>query len=191
MRSLRTYIRSNINYDCAIFSRQCGGEDLPRTTFAQRKCGAGFTLIEILVVIAIFTMLGAMALVVSMESYRGYAFRNERDMIVALLQKARSQSMSNICIGTACTGGRPHGVYLQTGSVVIFQGPSYASRDSGVDETITSRYAAASTTAGSATEVVFTQLSATTTATSTTLRDDAGHVSVISINSEGGISWTN
>lgn len=162
-----------------------------RTYIPDSPLSRGFTLIEILVVIAIFTMLGGMALVVSMESYRGYAFRNERDMIVALLQKARSESMSNVCLGTSCTGGRPHGVYLQTGSVVIFQGPNYASRDSAVDETITSRYAAASTTPGSFTEVVFTQLSATTTATSTTLRDDAGHVSVISIHSEGGITWTN
>lgn len=152
----------------------------------------GFTLIEMLVVIAILTLLGGVALVVNMESYRGYAFRNKRDLIVSMLQRARSQSMSNICMGTSCTGGRSHGVSIQTDKIVVFQGNTYTSRDIDADEVILPRYAAASTTPGSLTEVVFTQLSGTTsTVGGITIHDDAGRTSIININSEGRITWSN
>lgn len=152
----------------------------------------GFTLLEVLVVIGIMTMLGGFALIVSMDVYRGFAFRTERDMLVSVLYKARNQSMSNVCLGAGCIDGSPHGVYVSTGQYVIFQGTSYATRDTAVDEVIVASNAAASIAPHSLSEVVFTQLSGIASPVGTIgLIDTAGHVSTTTINSEGQISWSN
>jgi prepilin-type N-terminal cleavage/methylation domain-containing protein len=157
-----------------------------------QKSGAGFTLLEVVVVMGIMTMLGGFALIVSLDVYRGYAFRTERDMLIAILHKARSQSMNNICLGVACTDGRPHGVHIATGQYVIFQGASYAARDAAVDEVIPATNATASIVPSSLSEVVFTQLSGTAAPVGTVgLTDSAVHISTITINSEGQITWTN
>ena len=155
------------------------------------KSERGFTLIEALVVMAIMTMLAGTSLIVSMDSYRGFAFRGERDNLVASLVRARSQSMNNICLGGGCTDGKPHGVYVETGRYVIFQGASYAARDSAVDEILfvqnsTVRFGTTSV------EVVFAQLSGdVVTAKDIGVTDDVSHYSTTSVNTEGRISWTN
>jgi len=56
----------------------------------------GFTLIEILVVVGLIAIIISLGLILSMDFYRTYAFNYEKDLIVSLLQKARSQSMANI-----------------------------------------------------------------------------------------------
>src|SRR3954466_3570125 len=56
----------------------------------------GFTLIEILVVTAIFAVIISLGLLMSMETFRGTTFRSERDTMVGVLQKARSRAMANI-----------------------------------------------------------------------------------------------
>lgn len=156
------------------------------------KSGAGFTLLEVLVVMGIMTILGGFALIVSMDAYRGFAFRAERDMLISVLHKARSQSMNNVCLGTGCTDGKPHGVHVETGQYVIFQGASYATRDSAVDEVIVASNGAASISPLSLSNVMFTQLSGVATPVGTIgLIDTAGHISTTTINSEGQISWSN
>jgi len=57
----------------------------------------------------------AFGLVMNMNAFRGFSFRNDRDTMVAALQKARSQAINNICLGTGCTDGKPHGVYFIKG----------------------------------------------------------------------------
>lgn len=152
----------------------------------------GFTLLESLVVLSIFTMLGGLGLIVSLDSYRGYAFRGERDTIVRVLAKARSQSLSNVCIGATCTDGKPHGVRIATGGYTIFQGASYDARESGVDELIASQSSGVSISGGAPIDVVFAQLSADVALPqSIMLVDDAGHSSAISVSAVGRISWSN
>src|ERR1051326_7870488 len=56
----------------------------------------GMTLIEMIVVIAIITILFATGVVMSMEAFRGYTRRSERDVIVSILQRARSRAMANV-----------------------------------------------------------------------------------------------
>ena len=152
----------------------------------------GFTLLEVLVVMGIMTMLGGFALIVSMDVYRSFSFRTERDMLISVLQKARSQSMSNMCLGPGCTDGRPHGVHVSTGQYVVFQGATYATRDVSVDEVIAAENGAARIAPSSLTDVVFTQLSGAAAPVGTIgLLDDAGHISTTTINSEGQITWGN
>ncbi|HEY9585496.1 MAG TPA: prepilin-type N-terminal cleavage/methylation domain-containing protein [Candidatus Paceibacterota bacterium] len=156
-----------------------------------RGCSqAGFTLIEILVVVALLATISGFGLIVGMDSYRGYAFRADRDTLVSLLQRARSQSINNICIGASCTNGKPHGVFIDatSGQYILFQGAAYATRDSVVDEvTGVSPLVKHS----GLTEVVFAQLSGDASSTGDIiLSGTAGQVSTTSVNAVGQIAWT-
>ncbi len=57
-----------------------------------------FTLIEAAGRARLLTIVGGLGLIMSMDDFRGYSFRSERDTIVSALEKARSQSISNICL---------------------------------------------------------------------------------------------
>lgn len=140
-------------------------------------------------VIGLIAILGSLGLAASMDSYRGYGFRNERDIIVGALQKARSQAMSNMCFG-GCTDGKPHGVSVQAQQYTIFQGLTYASRNSGYDETVPA--ASNGMQLNGLSEIVFSQLSGHVANPGTiTISDQAGRASLVTINSEGQITWTN
>jgi prepilin-type N-terminal cleavage/methylation domain-containing protein len=162
-----------------------------------RNSARGFTLMEIIIVIGLLVVIAGFALVVSLDDYRGYNFRNERDVVVAVLQKARSQAINNMCFedtGSTCSDGVPHGVYFGTaGQYVIFQGASYASRDQGLDEVIEA--GAGSVVAAGMSSVVFERLSgdaSVSPANSTlTLTDERGKTSVFTVEGNGRIWWTN
>ena len=62
----------------------------------SRNKNAGFSLIEMVIAVAIVTGVLGLGLLMSMDVYRGYRYRSERDIIVSLLQKARSRAMANI-----------------------------------------------------------------------------------------------
>ena len=136
-------------------------------------------------------MVGGLALFVSMETYHGSSFRSDRDLLVAALQHARAQAMNNICLGTGCTDGKPHGVYIQSDKYIVFQGGTYNSSDSNnaeFDSTITT------TKTPSTLEIVFSQLSGTTSCSNecaVTLTDQSGHVSIATTTAEGRIYWSN
>ena len=152
----------------------------------DKKSGNGFTFLEILVVMGMFALVAGFALFVSMETYRGSNFRSDRDLLVAALQRARAEAMNNICLGT-CADGKPHGVHIQSDKYVVFQGSVYDSSDANnaaFQSTVTSTKTPATL------DIIFSQLSGTTTATAVTLTG-SGHTSVISIGSEGQITWTN
>ena len=147
----------------------------------------GFTFFEVLIVMGILVIVGGFALFVSMETYRGSNFRSDRNLLVATLQRARAEAMNNICTGT-CTDGEPHGVHVQSDAYIIFQGSSYNANDSNNapfdSNTIVTK-------TPSSLDVVFSQLSGTTTPVMITLSDSAGHVSTTTISSGGQITWTN
>ncbi len=151
----------------------------------------GFSMLEVLVVMGIFVLVGGFALLVSMESFHGSNFRTDRNTLIAALQRARAQAVNNICLGPVCTDGKPHGVkILPGGSIVIFEGATYATRDAGVDAIFHTNAAAMS----GANEFVFSQLSGTTSCASgcaVTMTDQAGHISTATTSAEGRIYWSN
>jgi prepilin-type N-terminal cleavage/methylation domain-containing protein len=152
----------------------------------------GFTLLEVLVVMGLVLMVVAFGLIFSFDDYRNTMFRNERDIAVNVLQKARNQAMNNMCFGAGCTDGKAHGVYFGTaGQYVIFQGNSYASRDAAVDEIIEAKNDAASFSG--LTSVVFNTLRADASVTggSTLTVTQAGKTSAITVEPEGRIWWSN
>lgn len=146
---------------------------------------------EVLIVLGILSIIFAITAFISFDTYRGSTFRNERDTIIGTLQRARSQSINNVCLGT-CTNSRAHGVHFTNTQYTLFQGLSYASRDTAYDEVKTVNPGIG---LSGATDVMFAQLSgdATTTPSGTwelVVKDATGHISTTTVNQYGQIQWT-
>ena len=157
--------------------------------YTHSRGKAGITLVEILIVIALFAFVGGSALIISMDSYRGFSFRNERDVIISALQKARSQAINNMCFGASCTDGKAHGLHVASPNLTLFQGGSYSVADP-LNEVISANNNSA--VLSGLTDVVFAQLSGDVASPGTiTVTDTSLHTSSITINSEGRITWTN
>ncbi len=144
-----------------------------------------FTLIEILIVIGILSVLGAMTLFIDLGSYRGDAFRAERDTVVTLMQKARADALNNI-------DEAPHGLALfpadHPKSYVLFDGTTYAA-DPASHDVVDASYDVG-LAPGTPSEVVFEQLSGDANYSgAVTLVDPNRTLSFdIDINQEGMIS---
>jgi len=159
------------------------------------KSNRGFTLMEVLIVMALLGIIFSLAAFINLDAYRGSSFRNERDTLVGVLEEARSQAMNGICVGGSCTDSKPYGVHITSTNYTIFQGATYATRDTTYDDVVAIG-PLVSIASGSFTDVIFAQLSGDATtlpagATSTTITDGMGHTSVISVSSFGQVTWTN
>ena len=149
----------------------------------------GFTLIEVVIVLALVAFVANDALLISFDAYRANSYRNERSTFIALLQHARAQSMHSVCLAAVCSQAPAHGVAIRSGRYVLFEGASYASRtvdlDSIIDESPLTVHAGIS-------EVIFQPSSGHFfTPGDIILSAPDGHVSIITIGAEGQISWTN
>ena len=153
------------------------------------KSNKGFTLVEMMVVICLIGIIVAFGWVMSLDAYRGFSFRNDRDAVVAALQRARSQAINNICIGAGCTDGKPHGVYFDDTNkqVVIFQGNSYDAFDP-FNEKIQFESKTTIITSTSP-SVIFQQLSGDSASTTISMADVTYRSADIQINTVGRIDY--
>jgi len=81
---------------------------------------AGFTLIELLIAVVILAAIIGLGLFISFDFYKSYSFHSERNTIVSILKKARSQSLNNI-------NQTRHGVHFEDNSelkYIIFECPT-------------------------------------------------------------------
>lgn len=150
------------------------------------KYSNGFTLVEILVTIAISTIILSIGAFANVNLFTKEIARSEESTLVAVLQKARSRAMNNI-------DGVKHGVRIENGSdyYIIYEFPYSSSsstnqkiwREKKIDvqdgDIVT----------GGVGYVVFDQLSGETTAGTITLVDTAGRTENIIISSNGLIDW--
>ena len=138
----------------------------------------GFTLIEILVTLAIVGVVATFATIMSMDTFAGHNARAERDLVVSLLERARSQAMNNI-------NQSPHGLHIDGGSYNLFQGTDWKHRATDFD----ADFPGASAVQATGSDVVFNQLSGSPLATDTIIISGENRQFTISINSEGQINW--
>ncbi len=141
------------------------------------KSGAGFTLIELIVVVAILSILATFGFLVSLDFYRSYAFNSERDTVVSLLQKARSDALNNV-------GQVPHGLHFENNKYVLFDRAIFGSLQS-QDQIIPADIYISH---GVPTDVVFIQLSGDTVPQTISLNDNR-RSAVITLNANGMINW--
>ena len=139
----------------------------------------GFTLVELLVVMALVATMAGLGLFLSADMYRDISFRSDINSIIASAQKARSQSINNI-------DEKPHGIRLDTSDYTIFEGSSYATRDTSKDQTLPAN---PSFTFSGPTEIVFTQLSGESNATGNLVIYNGFKTATISLNYEGQIDY--
>jgi prepilin-type N-terminal cleavage/methylation domain-containing protein len=143
----------------------------------KHKSSAGFTLIEILVVTAIFTVLMGLGLFMGFNSYLRYNLNSERDIAVGVLERARSRAMNNMFESS-------HGVHFASSSYTVFRGKSYVVGSS-TNEIIPANPAVQHS---GLTDIYFEQLTASTTGGTLTLTDGTRSVTT-TINHEGTIDW--
>ncbi|MDO8548204.1 MAG: prepilin-type N-terminal cleavage/methylation domain-containing protein [bacterium] len=148
---------------------------------------AGFTLMEMLIVMGIILVIASAPLFIDLTSYRADAFRAERSAVVTLLQKARADALNNI-------NQQAHGVAFfppdHQKSYVVFEGDSYAASDPATREVSDGNYLV-TFGAGSPSEVAFTQLDGSANFSGDIVLVDTQRAATttITINHEGAISY--
>jgi prepilin-type N-terminal cleavage/methylation domain-containing protein len=142
----------------------------------QDNSQSGFTLIEVIVSIGILALLAGLGLFLSMDFYRSYAFNYEQNLVVGLVQKARSQAMANIDQDKHCA-------WIQGSNYILAKGSACTTGD-------------AFPKGGSMTvdflpniPVVFNQLDGSVTTPVNIRITGQGKTANITINNEGQIDW--
>ncbi len=148
----------------------------------------GFSLIELLVVLGMLAVIGGFSLAISMENYRGSAFDDEQALLIAALQKARSEGLSGVCIGGSCTAGQSHGVHIDPAQLVIFQGTNYSESDAN-NEYLPLQNNALMFSGMS--DVVFAEFSGDASPAGAIVLSDTDRVSTTTIGEEGQIMLDN
>ena len=141
---------------------------------------AGFTLVELLLSLAV---LGIVA-TISIPVYQSFQTKNDLDLaantVVQSLRRAQILSQS----GESASGW---GVFIQPGSLVVFQGSSYSTRNSIFDETTN---IPSNIVPSGLIEIVFSPLwGEVATVGSTTLASPGNSSKTISVNSQGVINY--
>mgnify|MGYP001563404602 FL=1 len=139
----------------------------------------GITLVEILTAMGILTVVLSLGYFVGFDFYKNYALHSEKDVLISVLRKARSQALNNV-------GATAHGIYIDDSSYTIFYGNSFVSRDSQYDENIKR---APGISLSGLNEAVFQPLTATSTASSTIALSNNQKTFFIDLNYEGRINW--
>jgi prepilin-type N-terminal cleavage/methylation domain-containing protein len=152
----------------------------------------GFTLVEIIISIAILAVIASLGLFISMDFFKSYSFRSEQSVIVTLLQNTRSQSLNNI-------DQVRHGVHFQGSPLryTIFECPvgtpqcsSYVAGSS--DLTTNSSYNITMTSPALPFDIIFDQLNGDCVSCASPVNiqiSDGVKNYIITINNEGQISW--
>jgi len=165
-----------------------------RTAFINKKKGLtkGFTLVEIIVIIALITIVFSVGAFANVNLFTRQISISEESTLVGVLQKARSRAMNNI-------DASPHGVYVKNGEMcyILFEGNSYTPGPSDFCDPVGNsqfiqREDKVEVNMGGIEEfeIVFKQLSGNTEDDGTiSLLDTVGHTEEIVISLNGLINW--
>lgn len=148
--------------------------------FSAKRETAGFTLLEVILVIATITVLAAIAIPV----YSNLQVRNDLDVATntTLQTLRRAQTLSQ-----AVDGDSSWGVKLQQSDIILFKGVSYALRDTNFDEADTLN---SNVTPTGISEIVFSKLLGTPNTTGIlTLTSSNNETQNITIGSKGFLDY--
>lgn len=151
------------------------------TTLSRRgSLERGFTLLEILLVVATISIIAGFSIPV----YASFQIKNDLD--IGANTVASSFRRAQI-LALASDGDSQWGVKVQSGSIVVFQGASYAARNSVFDEIFTVPTVITPSGLG---EVVFDRLTGQALSTGTvTLTASSGVVRTIALTSKGTVTY--
>lgn len=148
-------------------------------TLAPIRINRGFTLIELLLSVGVISIL----LMISVPVLQRYIVKNDMDVItnVVVQDIYRAQNLAR--------SGENHGswgVYIQSGSITLFQGTSYSGRNQGKDEIYT---IPSSIVVSGQNEYVFSLFSGLPTSSGSTTIQNNSDTKSVSVNSQGIISY--
>ena len=140
----------------------------------------GFTLIEVLLSISAIAIIAG----ISIPVYQSIQNRNDLDIAATTIaQSLRRAQVLSRSVDSDTTSG----VYVQSGSVTIFHGASYATRDTTVDEIF---QISPTITLGGVSQIVFSKMTGLPTSTGTiTLTSITNETRNITINSKGMVNY--
>lgn len=143
------------------------------------KSGKGFTLIEILIVLALMSLAATVSILIGIDSISRSSAQSERDLAVTFLAAARTAALANV-------DQSPHGVHIGDDEFVLFSGALYDAANP-----LNRAYARESVIVVVGPEdVVFSPLSgAVETGAGTLTFTDAGQSATVDINAVGRIEW--
>lgn len=143
--------------------------------------GEAFTLMELLVVASMVTMLFGSTFFIGIDSYKRYVFRTEQQIVVSVLEKARSRAMNNIHQSA-------HGVCFHGLNYVIFRSACVANDPMNEYIPANKLIAQSSNFDTLFPIVLFSQSTVTTTPVKIEITDGI-RIADIVINYEGTILW--
>ena len=136
--------------------------------------GKGFTLIEILLTLAILSVLLGLGLFATIEGYRGSVSRSEREVVMSLLERARSRAMANV-------GQSSWGLCFVAPNYILFKG-TVCKEGSFSEATLASEGTVVEGLEGA----TFAQLSGNAASTTVTIKQN-GRTEAIFITNEGAL----
>jgi prepilin-type N-terminal cleavage/methylation domain-containing protein len=139
----------------------------------------GFTLVELLLVLAIFVILFAIVGTISLNTLPSTQLTTQTDRVESMLRKAQSRTVSR-------HADTVWGVHLTSSDATLFAGVSYAARDVSYDETLT--FPSGVTVSG-LTDILFAYRTGATSNTGTiTLTHAAtGTTKTLTVNTSGAV----
>lgn len=144
-------------------------------TSQDQRWQFGFTLLELVLVIAIITTLGALSSVFYTGFLSQNAVANTQNQLLGSIRKAQFYSM----IGK---GNSTWGIHYGSGTITLFKGTTYSSRDPSYDETFSYNTTTAITGGN---DITFNRLSGSiASATAITISSNTSTKQIL-INSEG------
>ncbi len=147
-------------------------------TALKGRQSSGFSMIEVLIAIAIASIIFLAGYFTNIESFSRELLISEHLTLVSVLQKARNSAMNNIYAS-------PHGVHIEDDSYVIFRVTPYDINEPTNEEIYRNEKIAIS----GLDEVVFTQLSGEPDNTGTFTLSDGVRTKQIKIFKGGLIDW--
>ncbi|MBI5037933.1 MAG: prepilin-type N-terminal cleavage/methylation domain-containing protein [Candidatus Kerfeldbacteria bacterium] len=148
-----------------------------RNTLIDQR--SGFTLVELLVVIGLIAMIG----IFSAPVYQNFQNRTDVDIAAATLTNsfrlAQAHAMDMV-------GDQSWGVHLSVGTIVIFRGASYATRDVPFDDVYT---ISSDVQLTGLSEVVFSKMHGLPSTIGSVTMQETGRSMTVSLNSLGVVSF--